>query len=942
MVASPSAEPMVDFEYYDKQETIDKFNAILPYFRRDLATSHNVTVKSTAAQLASFTASFKHFQYTVLGTPSVVQTARFSSATSAKKTKNTTQQASLDNNNNGNDNNNNNKNDDDDDENNAETISNTISRTTTSTTSNNKAYPPCLPSSMFNADQLDPTSPLYIILKTAYAHQPDEDLWHLDSPRKRSEYLELTHTMFERLEEAGLYQPPRIALMGLSKGDDEKRLEMISMIHDLKGKVVNNVSQATHLVHFQKKDEKDDAKRVVSRMVHILESDQGNVLVHWYRYPDSYNEWMNEKKIKDNKRFDGASEQQEETANTTTAGATATDDHGSGDADGSLFYLQSSWLTDSYKFNTWMPTQDYLCSPSTLAGLKRSLETASGGGDELLSSDEGGNKRHRKTNDDEDEGDDDTEKTALDRQEQARRHLTEQSFEVIIPSYAAWFEFDRIHKTERRSLPEFFNDANQTKSPVAYLDMRNFMVNTYRLNPLEYLTVTACRRNMTGDVCAMIRIHGFLEKWGLINYQIDPTLKMSNIGPPFAGSFKMVMDMPESQRPSRPLVQNNSSSSITSSSSPSTTAATGQLKFGEEGTSATSNTNKDSGAKKVQRVNLNLELRQSIYKLPSKRSSSGQNGITNHTSAPSSLPSLSSSLSGTVQNGTDVVGKTGDDTDKKELTDQQKVLLMEGLEMFGHDWNLVAQHAGLSRDDCILHYLHLPLEDPYVDLDIIQMGLDYFSKSQQHKRQQDHNPLFSVMTFLEANADRDAVVTATTTTTPATATVPPCTKDDSNTSAQHDLIRTKVMSFKNKLEQYLEHEGLIEQERQALEQERHQLAVDQSKIQTKATKLAHEISTRSTHVSNEIVHPTVATMATTESATVAAQAAQAVQAAQAAQAMSDQFRQASIPLTPSFSSPLTAMPPTTSTTATTTQLESLSSSSPLDPKAIIDSTNTAP
>lgn len=34
---------------------------------------------------------------------------------------------------------------------------------------------------------------------------------------------------------------------------------------------------------------------------------------------------------------------------------------------------------------------------------------------------------------------------------------------------------------------------------------RNFMVDTYRLNPTEYLTVTACRRNLTGDVCAILR-----------------------------------------------------------------------------------------------------------------------------------------------------------------------------------------------------------------------------------------------------------------------------------------------------------------------------------------------------------------------------------------------------------------------------------------------------
>uniref|UniRef100_G1Q857 SWIRM domain-containing protein n=1 Tax=Myotis lucifugus TaxID=59463 RepID=G1Q857_MYOLU len=44
----------------------------------------------------------------------------------------------------------------------------------------------------------------------------------------------------------------------------------------------------------------------------------------------------------------------------------------------------------------------------------------------------------------------------------------------------------------------------------------------YCLNPQEYLTSTACWRNLTGDVCAVMRVHAFLEQWGLVNYQVDP------------------------------------------------------------------------------------------------------------------------------------------------------------------------------------------------------------------------------------------------------------------------------------------------------------------------------------------------------------------------------------------------------------------------------------
>jgi len=105
-------------------------------------------------------------------------------------------------------------------------------------------------------------------------------------------------------------------------------------------------------------------------------------------------------------------------------------------------------------------------------------------------------------------------------EEEAGRYLSRQTQEVTIPSYAAWFSLSKIHEIEHKSLSEFFNLKNRSKTPTVYKDYRDFMINTYRLNPSEYLTVTACRRNLAGDVCAIIRVHSFLEQWGLINYQV--------------------------------------------------------------------------------------------------------------------------------------------------------------------------------------------------------------------------------------------------------------------------------------------------------------------------------------------------------------------------------------------------------------------------------------
>jgi SWI/SNF related-matrix-associated actin-dependent regulator of chromatin subfamily C len=102
----------------------------------------------------------------------------------------------------------------------------------------------------------------------------------------------------------------------------------------------------------------------------------------------------------------------------------------------------------------------------------------------------------------------------------ARSHLIEQSHTIILPSYSTWFDMNNIHAIEKKNLPEWFNGRNRSKTPATYKDTRDFMVNTYRLNPQEYLTFTACRRNLCGDVCAIMRVHAFLEQWGLINYQV--------------------------------------------------------------------------------------------------------------------------------------------------------------------------------------------------------------------------------------------------------------------------------------------------------------------------------------------------------------------------------------------------------------------------------------
>lgn len=43
--------------------------------------------------------------------------------------------------------------------------------------------------------------------------------------------------------------------------------------------------------------------------------------------------------------------------------------------------------------------------------------------------------------------------------------VVHQAHNIIIPSYAAWFHYHSISAIEKRSLPEFFNGKNRSKTP---------------------------------------------------------------------------------------------------------------------------------------------------------------------------------------------------------------------------------------------------------------------------------------------------------------------------------------------------------------------------------------------------------------------------------------------------------------------------------------------
>lgn len=241
----------------------------------------------------------------------------------------------------------------------------------------------------------------------------------------------------------------------------------------------------------------------------------------------------------------------------------------------------------------------------------------------------------------------------------------------------------------------------------------------YRLNPTEYLTSTACRRNLAGDVCAIMRVHAFLEQWGLINYQIDADLRPTPMGPPPTSHFHILSDTPSGLQAINPQKTQQPSAA-------KTLLDLDKKPLGKEG-----GVDCDKGT--------------------------GGLGIKTET--------LENGAAGGLASGVSQFGLKLDQYAKKpaamrnrtaasmsrEWTDQETLLLLEGLEMHKDDWNKVCEHVGTrTQDECILHFLRLPIEDPYLEDDggfLGPLGCQPipFSKS--------GNPIMSTVAFLASVVD---------------------------------------------------------------------------------------------------------------------------------------------------------------------------------------------
>ena len=93
----------------------------------------------------------------------------------------------------------------------------------------------------------------------------------------------------------------------------------------------------------------------------------------------------------------------------------------------------------------------------------------------------------------------------------------------------------QVHAIERRALPDLTSSSEATPS---YIAMRDRIISLYRDMPGRPLHAQDCLRHLAADPESVLRIHSFLDFWGIINTDAEgrirfkKTLRMLSEPPP--------------------------------------------------------------------------------------------------------------------------------------------------------------------------------------------------------------------------------------------------------------------------------------------------------------------------------------------------------------------------------------------------------------------------
>lgn len=320
-----------------------------------------------------------------------------------------------------------------------------------------------------------------------------------------------------------------------------------------------------------------------------------------------------------------------------------------------------------------------------------------------------------------------------------------QSYPVVKPQYCEWFDMESVHEKEKKAFPEYF-EKPKSNGEVMYRQYRDFIIKAYRANPRIYLSATACRRSLAADASAIIRIHNFLESWGLINYLVDPGTLPAMSG--IAHDPTVVFD-----------VYKHSAHSGVSLSSESVKAPVDDVfAFGS-----------NADAKLAQRRSTVSGASWMGYPKPmdaDKVSMVSCSACSKSISGPyltlrHSLDTVLSLCEDCFGSGKYPEDVSSSDFVKKTVTPEiadfdgwtlnENQLLLDSLSKHGENWKAVAAEVKTKTvEECIQHFVRMPIEDAYIEQMHNTFGSDGMSRTEEplNPFKDSANPVLAQAAFL--------------------------------------------------------------------------------------------------------------------------------------------------------------------------------------------------
>ncbi|XP_078430403.1 DNA-binding family protein [Wolffia australiana] len=279
---------------------------------------------------------------------------------------------------------------------------------------------------------------------------------------------------------------------------------------------------------------------------------------------------------------------------------------------------------------------------------------------------------------------------------------TRESNVHVVPTHAGWFSWERIHHLEKQSMDSFFNGKSDKRTEDIYLKIRNSIMETYHKNPETDVDSKILSELDVGDASARQEVMEFLEHWGLINFH--PFLSCTTNSPslkkeasdkeesisekiyrfevsyvPRRLATKPLDDASGPQLPQRLFTEANMFENLVR----------------PEGPSVEYHCNSCSADCSRKRYHCQ---KQADFDLCTECFNDGKFG------------SGMTSADFILMEPAEVPGTGGG-----SWTDQETLLLLEALELYGENWNEIAEHvATKTRTQCMLHFFQMPIEDSFL------------------------------------------------------------------------------------------------------------------------------------------------------------------------------------------------------------------------------------